>query len=68
VDQVCNRFEAAWKAGTPPRLEDFLADTAGQRPTPPLPIPFCKPRKAPPGRPLERSGRPGGLGSGVRAV
>jgi tetratricopeptide (TPR) repeat protein len=26
VDQVCNRFEAAWKAGTPPRLEDFLGD------------------------------------------
>jgi hypothetical protein len=29
VDQVCNRFEAAWKAGTPPRLEDFLGDTPG---------------------------------------
>jgi formylglycine-generating enzyme required for sulfatase activity len=29
VDQVCNRFEAAWKAGTPPRLEDFLGDAPG---------------------------------------
>jgi WD40 repeat protein len=29
VDQVCNRFEAAWKAGTPPRIEDFLGDTPG---------------------------------------
>jgi hypothetical protein len=26
VDQVCNRFEAAWKAGGRPRLEDFLGD------------------------------------------
>jgi serine/threonine protein kinase len=26
VDQVCNRFEAAWKAGGQPRLEDFLGD------------------------------------------
>jgi WD40 repeat protein/predicted Ser/Thr protein kinase len=29
VDQVCNRFEAAWKTGTPPRLEDFLSDAPG---------------------------------------
>jgi serine/threonine-protein kinase len=29
VDQVCNRFEAAWKAGAPPRLEDFLGDVPG---------------------------------------
>jgi hypothetical protein len=29
VDQVCNRFEAAWKADTPPRLEDFLGDIPG---------------------------------------
>jgi WD40 repeat protein len=27
VDQVCNRFEAACKAGTRPRIEDFLSDT-----------------------------------------
>jgi hypothetical protein len=31
VDQVCYRFEAAWKAdgapGTPPRIEEYLADT-----------------------------------------
>jgi hypothetical protein len=26
-DQVCDRFEAAWKAGQRPRLEDFLGDT-----------------------------------------
>ena len=26
VDQVCTRFEAAWKAGAVPRLEDYLAD------------------------------------------
>jgi serine/threonine protein kinase/Flp pilus assembly protein TadD len=24
IDQVCTRFEAAWQAGTPPRLEDWL--------------------------------------------
>jgi hypothetical protein len=29
VDRVCNRFEDAWKAGTPPRLEDFLGDAPG---------------------------------------
>jgi WD40 repeat protein/serine/threonine protein kinase len=26
VDQVCNRFEAAWKDGSRPRIEDFLGD------------------------------------------
>jgi formylglycine-generating enzyme required for sulfatase activity/serine/threonine protein kinase len=26
VDQVCNRFESAWKAGHRPRIEDVLAD------------------------------------------
>jgi serine/threonine-protein kinase len=26
VDQVCNRFEAAWRAGGQPRAEDFLGD------------------------------------------
>jgi WD40 repeat protein len=26
VDQVCNRFEAAWKAGGQPRADDFLGD------------------------------------------
>jgi tetratricopeptide (TPR) repeat protein len=26
VDQVCDRFEAAWQAGPPPRLEDYLGD------------------------------------------
>jgi hypothetical protein len=24
VDQVCNRFEAAWRGGPPPRVEYFL--------------------------------------------
>jgi eukaryotic-like serine/threonine-protein kinase len=24
VEQVCNRFEAAWRTGTPTRIEDFL--------------------------------------------
>src|SRR5438093_12822537 len=31
LDQVCDRFEAAWKSagsgGPPPRIEEFLADT-----------------------------------------
>src|SRR5262249_14650904 len=29
VDQVCNRFEEAWKAGGSPKIEDYLpaADT-----------------------------------------
>ncbi len=27
VDRVCNRFEAAWRAGHAPRIEDFLAET-----------------------------------------
>jgi tetratricopeptide (TPR) repeat protein len=26
IDGACNRFEAAWKSGTPPRLEDYVAD------------------------------------------
>src|SRR5262245_26109701 len=30
IDEVCLRFEAAWRAGTPPRLEDFLGDAAGE--------------------------------------
>jgi serine/threonine-protein kinase len=29
VDRACVRFEAAWKAGDRPRLEDFLGDSAG---------------------------------------
>jgi tetratricopeptide (TPR) repeat protein/tRNA A-37 threonylcarbamoyl transferase component Bud32 len=28
VDQVCQRFEAAWKSGQRPRIEDYLGDTA----------------------------------------
>src|SRR5947209_2680988 len=24
VDQVCTRFETAWRQGVPPRIEDFL--------------------------------------------
>src|SRR5258708_7296200 len=26
VDQVCMRFETAWRAGQAPRIEDYLAD------------------------------------------
>src|SRR5262249_5739441 len=26
VDQVCDRFEAAWQAGQPPRIEDYLPE------------------------------------------
>jgi eukaryotic-like serine/threonine-protein kinase len=29
IDQACDRFEAAWKAGPPPRVEEFLAGEAG---------------------------------------
>src|SRR5215467_1992604 len=27
IDAVCVRFEAAWRAGQAPRIEDFLGDT-----------------------------------------
>jgi serine/threonine-protein kinase len=30
LDQVCDRFEVAWRAGTPPRLEDFLTAAGPQ--------------------------------------
>src|SRR5713226_844664 len=26
IDQVCDRFEVAWKAGQQPRIEDYLND------------------------------------------
>ena len=29
MDDVCDRFEAAWKAGLRPRIEDYLGETAG---------------------------------------
>ncbi|HUQ71886.1 MAG TPA: serine/threonine-protein kinase, partial [Planctomycetaceae bacterium] len=29
IDEVCDRFEAAWKAGQTPRMEDFLEATTG---------------------------------------
>ena len=29
IDAVCMRFEVGWQAGTSPRLEDFLGETAG---------------------------------------
>ena len=29
VDEACDRYEAAWVAGTHPRIEDYLPDTAG---------------------------------------
>ena len=28
VDEVCRRFEAAWQAGPPPRIADYLGDAA----------------------------------------
>jgi serine/threonine-protein kinase len=28
LDQLCNRFEAAWRGGVPPRIEDFLEQAA----------------------------------------
>src|SRR4051812_34123521 len=32
IDEACDRFEAAWKAGSRPRLEDYLGEflAAGQ--------------------------------------
>jgi WD40 repeat protein len=36
LDQVCTRFEAAWKAGTPPRIEDYLAELADAERSPVL--------------------------------
>jgi hypothetical protein len=29
VEQLCTGFEAAWQAGTPPLLEDFLPSVGG---------------------------------------
>jgi hypothetical protein len=29
VDSVCDRFEAAWRAGRRPRIEDYLAEAPG---------------------------------------
>jgi WD40 repeat protein/tRNA A-37 threonylcarbamoyl transferase component Bud32 len=29
IDEACDRFEAAWRAGPPPRLEDFVAGWEG---------------------------------------
>ena len=28
MDEVCGRFEATWKAGLRPRIEDYLGETA----------------------------------------
>src|SRR6266851_8127627 len=34
VDEACDRFEAAWRAGHRPRIEDYLAEVASaERPT-----------------------------------
>jgi hypothetical protein len=30
LDQICNRFEAEWRAGKRPRIEDFLGDWSGE--------------------------------------
>jgi len=33
VDQICDRFEAAWRSGAPPRIESFLVEAeAPERP------------------------------------
>src|SRR5690348_13089397 len=33
IDEACDRFEAAWKAGPPPRIEDYLdAAPVAERP------------------------------------
>src|SRR5262249_29577296 len=29
IDEACDRFEAAWRGGLPPRLEEFVAGWAG---------------------------------------
>src|SRR5437868_6852601 len=29
IDAVCDRFEADWRAGRAPRIEDYLGDLAG---------------------------------------
>ncbi len=31
IDQICDRFEAAWKEGRAPRVEDFLGPAGGDR-------------------------------------
>jgi serine/threonine protein kinase/WD40 repeat protein len=33
VDSIADRFEARWRSGQPPRIADFLDDTAGKRRT-----------------------------------
>ena len=33
VDEVCRRFEEAWKRDQPPRLEDFLVEAKGSERT-----------------------------------
>src|SRR5262245_46731133 len=33
LDQICNRFEAEWKAGEQPRIDDFLNDWPHERRT-----------------------------------
>jgi hypothetical protein len=43
VNAACDRFEAAWRAGGRPRLEDYLADCP-EGPPPPPPPPQVSPR------------------------
>jgi hypothetical protein len=31
IDEACDRFEAAWRAGAPPRLEEFVAGWEGDK-------------------------------------
>jgi tRNA A-37 threonylcarbamoyl transferase component Bud32 len=33
VDQVADRFDAAWRSGSPPRIADFLGEVSGPRRT-----------------------------------
>jgi serine/threonine-protein kinase len=37
MNEVCNRFEAAWKAGHQPRIEDYLEDASADQREPLLP-------------------------------
>ena len=31
IDEVCRRFEAAWRAGCQPRIDDYLVDVVDER-------------------------------------
>jgi WD40 repeat protein/tRNA A-37 threonylcarbamoyl transferase component Bud32 len=50
IDETCNRYEAAWRSGSPPRVEDFLAGWEGTerqallRELVPLDADYCRAR------------------------